>query len=138
MMHIRTKDFFVAGSNYIRTCLKKSLIERYENFMSIDWLPHDEIRRFPDHVYTDPCWTRTVRGHLWDRRKELTHLYQLFDLFKENSRVLAEGNPWYFETYRRLKTLVLPLTSGLSLPRPSKFSFGKDGLYLPLKMRTRK
>ena len=64
--------------------------------MSIDWLPHDETRRFPDHVYTEPCWTRTVRGHLWDRRTELTHLYQLFDLFKENSRVLVEGNFCYY------------------------------------------
>ena len=86
------KTLIVSGSNYIRTCFEQSIKERYENFMSIDWLPHDETRRFPDHVYTEPCWTRTVKGHLWDRRKDLEHLYQMFDLFKENSRVLAEGN----------------------------------------------
>ena len=86
------KTLVVIGSSYIRTCLEKSIVERYENFMSIDWLPHEETRRFPDHVYTEPCWTRTVKGHLWDRREDLNHLYQIFDLFKENSRILAEGN----------------------------------------------
>ena len=48
------------------------------------------------------CWTRTVKGHLWDRRKDLEHLYQMFDLFKENSRVLAEGN-FYFRGHTKLK-----------------------------------
>ena len=62
--------------------------------MSTDWLPRDAkgARTIPSHVYTEPCWTRTVKGHLWDRRKVLKHLYELFDLFKENSRVLAEGS----------------------------------------------
>ena len=92
----------LVGANYIRACLEEHLIERYEKFMSIDWLPPEETRRFPDHVYTDTCWTRTVKGHLWDRRKDLEHLYQMFDLFKENSRVLAEGN-FYFRGHTKLK-----------------------------------
>ena len=92
----------LVGANYIRACLEEHLIERYEKFMSIDWLPPEETRRFPDHVYTETFWTRTVKGHLWDRRKDLEHLYQMFDLFKENSRVLAEGN-FYFRGHTKLK-----------------------------------
>ena len=47
-----TKDLF-SGAKFLRACLEKFFTERYENFMSIDWLPHDETRRFPDHVYTE-------------------------------------------------------------------------------------
>ena len=46
--------------------------------MSIDWLPREETRSFPDHVYTEPCWTITVKGHLWDRSQDLEHLYAAF------------------------------------------------------------
>ena len=62
--------------------------------MSTDWLPRDAegARIIPSHVYTETCWTRTVKGILSDRRKCMKHLYDIFYLYKEGSVVLAEGN----------------------------------------------
>ena len=60
--------------------------------MSTDWLPRDAegARVIPSHVYTEPVWTRTVKGVLKDRRENLKHLYDIFDK-KEGTVILAEG-----------------------------------------------
>ena len=85
--------FFVnLGLNYVRNCVKQSLITRFKNFMSIDWLPLEETRRFPHHVYTEPCWTRTTKGNLFDEQIALDKLYDIFTIYKEKGTVLAEGS----------------------------------------------
>ena len=62
--------------------------------MSTDWLPRNAegARIIPSHVYTEPHWTRTVKGVLMDRKESVKHLYDLFALKKEGSVILAEGN----------------------------------------------
>ena len=64
--------------------------------MSIDWLPLDETRRFSDHVYTEPCWTRTIKGTIRDHQVPMNRLHDIFTIYKENSRILAEGNLIYW------------------------------------------
>ena len=73
--------------------MKKSYIERYRDFMSTDWLPKNAegARIIPSHVYTEPRWTRTIKGVLVDRRATVKHLYDIFDLYKEGAVILAEG-----------------------------------------------
>ena len=82
----------VPGLSHIRSCLEKSLITRFEKFMSIDWLPLEETRTFGDHVYTEPCWTRTIKGTLQGRKVHMNRLYDIFNIYQDRSRVLAEGN----------------------------------------------
>ena len=82
----------IPGLNYVRTCLAQSTRNRFTNFMSIDWLPLEETRRFPHNVYTEQCWTRTVKGKLLDSKVDMDSLYDIFTMYKDNSRVLAEGN----------------------------------------------
>ena len=60
--------------------------------MSTDWLPLEETRRFSNHVYTDPCWTRTEKGILLNRKADMDRFYDIFTIYKEKGRVLAEGN----------------------------------------------
>ena len=71
--------------------------------MSIDWLPEEDRRRFPDNVYTEPCWTRTEKGILRNRKRDLKNLYDIFEIYKKKGRVIAEGicnnkgrNNWSF------------------------------------------
>ena len=59
--------------------------------MSIDWLPEEDRRRFPDNVYTEPCWTRTDKGILYNSKRDLKNLYDIFEIYKKKGRVLAEG-----------------------------------------------
>ena len=60
--------------------------------MSIDGLPQEESRKFPDNVYTEPTWTRTEKGILRNSKKDLDNLYNIFEKYKKKGRVLAEGN----------------------------------------------
>ena len=60
--------------------------------MSTDWLPLEETRRLPQNVYTEQCWTRTKKGILLDSKVDMDRLYDIFRIYKDNSRVLAEGN----------------------------------------------
>ena len=60
--------------------------------MSIDWLPLEETTRFSNHVYTEPCWTRTKKGRgILDHQVDMERFYDIFAIYEDNSRVLAEG-----------------------------------------------
>ena len=89
----QTISSVIPGLNYIRSSLKETLKEYYKDFMSTDWLPKDATgtRMFSSHVYMEPCWTRTVKGHLRDSHDPMNRLYDIFPLYKDKHRVLAEG-----------------------------------------------
>ena len=83
------------GFKFLQECLQQYFRTQYGDFMSIDWLPVDD-RRFEAHIYTEPCWTRTIRKLLFGAQKDLKHLYDIFDQFQEGSVILAEGNSFPF------------------------------------------
>ena len=61
----------LTDAEYLKKCLKESLIGRCKDFMSTDWLPvdADESKSFPVQVcYTEPCWTRTCKGGVEDKQ----------------------------------------------------------------------
>ena len=76
----------------LREYLKKNQLERFKKFMSTDWLPLEEARIYSNYVYTEPCWTRTKKGILLNRKVDMDRFYDIFTIYKEKGRVLAEGN----------------------------------------------
>ena len=62
--------------------------------MSNDWLPpnaegHKSIST--QQFYIEPDWTRTAQGGLEDTQVPMSRLYDIFDIYKERSRIIAEG-----------------------------------------------
>ena len=76
----------------LREYLKKKQMEGFKKFMSTDWLPLEEARIYSNHVYTEPCWTRTKKGILLNRKVDMDMFYDIFTIYKVKGRVLAEGN----------------------------------------------
>ena len=72
--------------------MKTKQEERSKNFLSTDWLPLEKTRQYPEHVYTEPSWKRTIKGTLINRKGALEGFYDIFTIYKENGRVVAEGN----------------------------------------------
>ena len=130
-LHLNFGNFLttiVPGLSYIRSCLVQSQETRFANFMSIDWLPIDVTRRFSDHVYTEPRLIRTIKGTLQDRQVPMHRLYDIFTIYKENSRVLAEGNLFVGESCNSGILTVNSTYPDLHLikkcePQPSSFKF---------------
>ena len=62
--------------------------------MSNDWLPEDAEGHKPIPVqgfYVEPDWTRTDQGGLEDTQVPMNGLCEIFDTYKDNSRIIAEG-----------------------------------------------
>ena len=63
--------------------------------MSNDWLPEDAEgykRILINKIYMEPDWTRTKEGVGNDTHVTMNGLYKIFDIYKEDSRIIAEGN----------------------------------------------
>ena len=69
--------------------------------MSIDWLPLEETRRFPQNVYTESRWTITIKGIRRDKKVDMDSLYDIFAIYKDKNRVLAEGNSLFEHKFRK-------------------------------------
>ena len=60
--------------------------------MSVDWLPDSDTWTFPPEVYTEPCWTRIVRGEgMEDTTENIGKLHDIFEIFPEGSKIVVEG-----------------------------------------------
>ena len=75
--------------------LKQSLRDRCENFMSNDWLPEDAEGNLKIPVqgnYMEPDWTRTEKSGIQEKQFSVNRLYDIFNIYKDKSRIVAEGS----------------------------------------------
>ena len=97
--------------------------------MSIDWLPEEDRRRFPDNVYTEPCWTRTDKGILYNSKRDLKNLYDIFEIYKKKGRVIAEGIVSVITRVEITEHFLFPLyyrPSKLKVDLPNPINFDKS------------
>ena len=68
--------------------------------MSNDWLPGDAEGNMPISVqecYMEPDWTRTEKAGMQERQVDMKRLYDIFNIYKDNSRIIAEGTSFALE-----------------------------------------
>ena len=85
---------FFSDKQEIQEELRWSLRDKFRNFMSNDWLPEDAEGHKPistQGFYIKPNWTRTVEEGLKDEHVPMKRLYEIFEIYKDKSRIIAEG-----------------------------------------------
>ena len=78
----------------IREEVIESLTYRCENYMANDWLPEEAEGHMSlpvEGFYMEPEWTRTEKAGLQEKQVSMDKLYDIFNIYKDNGRVLAEG-----------------------------------------------
>ena len=90
----KTSSICFSDEQEIQDDLKQSLRDRLQKFMSNDWLPEDAEGHnliSTQEFYMEPDWTRTVMGGLEEKHVSMEKLCDIFDIYEDKSRIIAEG-----------------------------------------------